>query len=259
MIADQHLRSSHALSIVNLVEECAELWDHPLAWQGHLAAGLERMLGGFACALMLHDPRNDGWRIEDRCLGEAVDDAGRESFERFVAEGGPMLLPGIDAALRQLTLRGRFCTRHTDLVGRDAYRRSDFYQRYMRPIGADDVLLAVVRCGNAVLSLALCRNPHERAFELDEIAAIQVLTTAAVQRVGSQLTTHAQVGRHRLSPREAQTLDALLSGDSEKQVAARLEIAVSTAHDYVRSLYREFGVQSRSELMARYLRRFPGK
>lgn len=57
--------------------------------------------------------------------------------------------------------------------------------------------------------------------------------------------------RHRLPPRLEQTLAALLEGDSEKQVAARLGIAPATVHDYVKAIHRHFGVHSRGELLAR--------
>jgi FixJ family two-component response regulator len=53
-----------------------------------------------------------------------------------------------------------------------------------------------------------------------------------------------------LTPRLRQTLELLLQGDSEKQVAFRLGLSRHTVHDYVKSLHRHFGVQSRGELMA---------
>src|SRR5262249_17231606 len=59
-----------------------------------------------------------------------------------------------------------------------------------------------------------------------------------------------------LSPRLRQTLTALLEGDSEKQTARRLRLSVNTVHEYVTALYRHFGVASRAELLAPFLRRF---
>jgi DNA-binding NarL/FixJ family response regulator len=53
-----------------------------------------------------------------------------------------------------------------------------------------------------------------------------------------------------LSPRMRQTLDRLLAGDSEKEIAARLELSPHTVHVYVKSLYRRLGVSSRGELFA---------
>jgi FixJ family two-component response regulator len=55
-------------------------------------------------------------------------------------------------------------------------------------------------------------------------------------------------------PRRArQTLDFLLRGDSEKQIATRLELSRHTVHDYVKMVYRRLQVSSRAELMAKCL------
>jgi DNA-binding NarL/FixJ family response regulator len=56
-----------------------------------------------------------------------------------------------------------------------------------------------------------------------------------------------------LSPRMRQTLELLLSGDGEKQVALKLKLSQHTVHVYAKSLYRHFGVSSRGELLARCL------
>lgn len=58
----------------------------------------------------------------------------------------------------------------------------------------------------------------------------------------------------RLSPRLRQTLDRLLAGDSEKQIAVRLRISPHTVHVYAKQLHKRFGVASRGELLARFVR-----
>ena len=57
-----------------------------------------------------------------------------------------------------------------------------------------------------------------------------------------------------LSPRMRETLHCLLSGDSEKQAAAKLGVSQHTVHVYVKQLYRKFNVNSRGELLARWVR-----
>ena len=57
-----------------------------------------------------------------------------------------------------------------------------------------------------------------------------------------------------LSPRLRQTLDRLLAGDSEKQIAGRLKLSPNTVHVYVKALYRRFDVCSRGELLSRFVR-----
>ncbi len=54
-----------------------------------------------------------------------------------------------------------------------------------------------------------------------------------------------------LPPRLAQTLDELLAGSSEKEIATRLGLSPHTIHNYVKALHQRFGVSSRGELLAR--------
>ena len=58
-----------------------------------------------------------------------------------------------------------------------------------------------------------------------------------------------------LSPRERQTLELLLTGCAEKQIALRLSISRNMVHVYVKALYKRFGVCSRGELLARWVQR----
>ena len=60
-----------------------------------------------------------------------------------------------------------------------------------------------------------------------------------------------------LTPRHVQTLQRLLAGDSEKQIARHLGVSHHTVHVYVKALYRHFDVSSRGELLARFVRQ-PG-
>ena len=57
----------------------------------------------------------------------------------------------------------------------------------------------------------------------------------------------------KLSPRMRQTLDRLLAGDSEKQIANTLAVSPHTVHVYVKAIYRGFDVSSRGELLARFV------
>ncbi|GIW75470.1 MAG: hypothetical protein KatS3mg104_0533 [Phycisphaerae bacterium] len=53
-----------------------------------------------------------------------------------------------------------------------------------------------------------------------------------------------------LAPRLRQTLELLVQGLSEKQIAFRLEISPHTVHNYVKALHQRFRVSSRGELIA---------
>lgn len=61
-----------------------------------------------------------------------------------------------------------------------------------------------------------------------------------------------------LSPRLQQTLLCLLQGQSEKEVAASLQLSRATIHQYITLLYRHFGVRSRAQLLATVLQHLDG-
>ena len=55
------------------------------------------------------------------------------------------------------------------------------------------------------------------------------------------------------SRRMIETLQLLLSGDSEKEVATKLSLSPHTVHIHVKKLYKRLDVSSRAELMAKCL------
>jgi DNA-binding NarL/FixJ family response regulator len=73
--------------------------------------------------------------------------------------------------------------------------------------------------------------------------------------VGRALASANDPSPDSLAPRLRQTLACLLEGDSEKQIAARLRLSHATVHQYVTTLYRRFGVQSRGQLLSYVMKR----
>jgi len=62
-----------------------------------------------------------------------------------------------------------------------------------------------------------------------------------------------------LAPREWQTLEHLLAGRSEKEAAAAMRLSVNTLHHYTKQLHERFGVQTRAELLARFVPQVTGQ
>ena len=101
----------------------------------------------------------------------------------------------------------------------------------------------------------LTRAVGDRPLERRDAKFIQLLQLELARHLGRSLaTTRDPVAR--LSPRLRQTLDCLLDGDGEEQAALRLGISAATVREYVQALYRLFGVNTRPELMAYFLRRY---
>lgn len=103
-------------------------------------------------------------------------------------------------------------------------------------------------------------GPPEDARQVRLLSALDTLV-AAVEGDLSAVDWVA-LGRARARPmkdrraaqlcrRERETLEGLLSGASEKEIASRLGLSVHTVHQYVKSIYRRLEVTSRAQLMAR--------
>jgi DNA-binding CsgD family transcriptional regulator len=58
-----------------------------------------------------------------------------------------------------------------------------------------------------------------------------------------------------LTPTERKVLQLLLTDATEKHIAHQVEMAASTAHQYIVGIYRKFGVRSRAGLMSLWLNR----
>ena len=99
------------------------------------------------------------------------------------------------------------------------------------------------------------RRIGERDFSPREVRLLEFFHGELRPLIGRQLVSATEPAPATLSRRLRQTLACLAEGDGEKQVAARLGISPATVHQYVTVLYRRFGVQSRSQLLAHVLRR----
>ena len=90
-----------------------------------------------------------------------------------------------------------------------------------------------------------------------------------VKRGGSPMTTHiarkvvqsfqrsaaAEAQAESLSEREQQVLDLLSQGLMYKEIADKLQISYETVHTYIRRIYEKLQVRTRTEAVAKFLRR----
>ena len=98
----------------------------------------------------------------------------------------------------------------------------------------------------------------DRRFDSEDVA----LVGAALRRVRwfqrRLILSHGlQTGCEPLSPLERQIVQLLLTDKSEKDIAAVIDRAPSTTHNYVTGLYRKFGVNNRAALMSLWIELLP--
>jgi DNA-binding CsgD family transcriptional regulator len=157
------------------------------------------------------------------------------------------------------------CVRRREQMVHGAdWRRSVFFNEYLRPSGLDDCLYGAVRTGPGSADGAkLMRTRTERPFD-DEDCALLELSFGAFSRLWrARAPSPAQGDRgdatavpgwvRELPPRLSRVLDLLATGLSEKEIADRAGLTYASTHQYVVELYRRGGVSSRAQLMARVL------
>jgi DNA-binding CsgD family transcriptional regulator len=104
--------------------------------------------------------------------------------------------------------------------------------------------------------IALFRPPNERPYSSRHRRLLHLFHSELAPYLGADLAPPGNDPISSLSPRLRDVLACLLKGDSEQQVASRLGLTRDTTHQYVKAIYRRLGVNTRGELMARFVR-FP--
>jgi DNA-binding CsgD family transcriptional regulator len=143
---------------------------------------------------------------------------------------------------------------HRSLLADDStWRSSGFFASVCQPAGvADAVYSACVRPDGEVALVVAFRGNGAAPFELRDALILRLIHSHAewLHKGVSRRPPPAPV---RLTARQQQTLQALLTGQSEKQIALMLGRSQHTVHTYVKSIYKAYGVSSRAELLARFL------
>jgi DNA-binding CsgD family transcriptional regulator len=252
----QRLRLGDVRGVFHLVGECRELGDDARAWRPHMVIGLCRLteaqlgIAGGARVVALTglmvpiDFADHGW----------PNPLGRVMF--LAAMKDPEVLDS-EVMRRFNRLKGRCVTRiRQQLFDDRVYYTSAFHNDVNKPCGLDHVLMSRYAPPGRDWQheLVLNRLLGDRPFGRRERRLVHLFQLEIGPLLGGALASTG--GPPPLSPRQRQTMEALLEGDSEKEAALRLGLSVNTVHEYVTALYRRFGVSSRAELLARFLRRF---
>jgi DNA-binding CsgD family transcriptional regulator len=257
----QGLRLGEVRALYRLVGECRELGDDVDGWRQHLAAGLCRLTTAQLCLVgecRLVGPERLMVPLDFVDHGHPT--ATARAFYLAWLKNPSVLDSELIRGFNRVP--GRFVTRTREQFTDDrTWYASFFFNEAMRPSGLDSGLLS--RYGlpgrDRHHYLVLNRLLGDRPFDRRSRRLVLLLHQEIVPHLGRGLATSEEPGASGLSPRLRQVLECLLDGDSEKQAAARLGVGVRTVHEYVVAVYRHFGVSSRGELFACFLRRFRGR
>ncbi len=83
------------------------------------------------------------------------------------------------------------------------------------------------------------------------------MTTPIARKVvqSFQRAAPATPATEALSPREQEVLDCLAQGFLYKEIAEKLSISYETVHTYIRRIYEKLQVRTRTEAVAKFLKR----
>jgi DNA-binding CsgD family transcriptional regulator len=184
-------------------------------------------------------------------------DARGAVFAMIVA--GPGLYASLGAYFaRQVREDGVALSRREVIADRDWYSSAD-HQVVHRTLGVDHLMWCFrsLESGPAdEYSGAMLYRAHgRRDFSPRERALVREAHAAIAPLVGGPLARFGEPSPLDLAPRVRHVLSCLLEGDGDKQIAARLGLSVHTVNQYAKAIFKHFGVQSRPELLARWLRR----
>lgn len=252
---------NHSEVIHNLWDELADFGaDRSDEALSHLMGGLCALAGAWnsiwmgAVRLDTSFPGDPvkGWRprvIRHQHPAPPLEAAAREQTEKLE-------LGNVDEnIIRNLDGAGTFrANRLRDLVGPEWFE-SLYYRTYYRGVGHEDAVWVAFPVNKDVESwFGIFRGPEQPPFteaERDRIAyALRGLKWFHRQLM---LSHGLLAAKDPLTPAERKVLHLLLTGLSEKLIAEQLERSYHTTHDWVTSIYRKFGVNSRAALMALWL------
>jgi DNA-binding NarL/FixJ family response regulator len=236
------------------------MWYDPTAWQQHLVSGAERIIGGaVSIAGASRIDASGNVQVAETMIANSADEDVRRSFEVYVADGGFSLLPELPIVQPVIIRQGGITYRQSAVLKRREVHRSAYYQKYVGKHRIEDALSTVqLAADGLVFGISVMRCRGDISFTSRDEGALALITVLVAERLDRTLETRESFGRRSLSPRLREMLDALLDGLSEKEAADRLSISPYTAHEYITALYRRFGVHSRSDLMACFIRAHRG-
>ncbi len=249
--------------IYRLIHECREMGDDPVLWRQHWLDGLDRRLGaGVTMGGEMRDVRA-GMAAHDGFTERGWEQGfNRKGWERTLSEldDDPQMKrqQTIGTYCKHLVKKDGVCLARTDMIAdRDWYTTWD-WENVLGVMGIDNSMWcfrSMEGMHDRFHGVVICRAFGDPDFTGREKALVTEAQRLIGPLVGKELAGFLEPSPSDLPPRVRQVLRCLLEGDGDKQVAARLGISRYTVNEYVKTIFGHFGVVTRTELLARWLRR----
>jgi DNA-binding CsgD family transcriptional regulator len=257
------LRLADLRAIHHLTGECRELGDDSVRWYLHLFAGLVRLAGGG----VVMGGEFAGIRSGQTMPVGLVDWGWENGFNRIGWERGMAELRDNPRLTRNVTFTRYVartagsdgaCLARTDLIDDHAWDRTWDFRDLCEPSGADHSLYcfrSIPGSGSGHAGVIIARALRQADFSARDKAVVREAMAAVTPLIGGPLARFREPCPSDLPPRARDVLRCLLEGDSDKQIVARIGLTRHTVNQYTKAIYAHFGVRSRAELLARWVKR----
>lgn len=186
----------------------------------------------------------------------------------------PTLAPETFAAFAELAHQNPLVQRYertrdgrtyriSDVVTQDELRELEIYKRVYRPIGLEYQIAFILESGeDRLLGFHLSRRRRRRDFSDADRDLLNEARPFLIQAYRNAIRFSASMASPPslppldllvtlgLTQRQAEVLQELASGASEREVAERLGLSPRTVEKHLERCYRQLGVNSRSEAAA---------
>lgn len=252
--AQRTITWARARELVRIANDARAFGSGTDACREHVVRGLGRLLDTRFIAFYV-DPC---YRIDGHGpIGALVSDGNVSQtilgFIKLISRLGRAHHPMMAAMIsrwRELAVDDVVTVRRRDVVDDEAWYASAF-ARTALAAGYDDCILSARKIAPAVVcGFGMLRGRDDPPFTEEDRDLVQLMSLEF-----DRLTTPAMTETKtpvELAPRVRETLEALLAGAQDKEIAEQLGISHHTVRQYVKVLYRTFEVTSRSQLIARW-------
>jgi len=255
-------------AVIRLVREVCDRWDDPQAWREHLLRGACALMDA-SVAMMLTEHQGKRYHFGKLSVTSVV---GLSEPKRTLVQPGisqmadrdyqdvsENFLPGLTRLYDDFVKKGWVTIHRSEMADDETYYAAPHYLNFRKQLDCDDYVVSIrmVDLPRRPEGISIDRPHGAEKFGAREVAILKLLHDEIAPLVGVRLATEEHLCRDGLSKRLRETLELLLEGLSEKQVARELELSAKTVHEYVGMLYKHFQVSSRGELLAYFIRRTP--
>jgi len=250
------------VATMQLLGECREMGDDPVIWREHLFSGIGKMVSadivmGGELAGCVEAPVAQSLGTADWGWGPGFDRTGwlvaLQSFDQ-----NPRYHPILKGLFERLESHSNLTVRRKLVVSDDHWYRSDAYEAIHQVAGVDQTIHSwhqIPTGADRHSGWIVNRATGRKQFSSYEAQIVDFIHLQTAQFIGGPLAQFEEPSPSALAPRVRQVLRCILEGDGDKQIAQRLHLSPHTVNQYVKVIYKHFLVNSRTELMARWVRR----